>query len=329
MGADRTWVRLGPVVGVAALAPVTAELLQAYLGDIGGPFGLVSLVIFFAPLYGGAALLIREVAVRTGRGWPGRLLLGTAFGVAMPTLVDVSLFTVHNPEVAGWEDIVNAASVGGIGVYAVVTWVAGHALMSVAAPLAVVDSLARRSGPWLGRTATGIVAALMLVVAVAVHREQTASNVVDVSGTRYAASAAVVVLIIMLAFTPLGRPVRRRPASAAPAPWVCVCAGVVLVAVFDLVPMSWLGAGIDLAVLTIGGLLVLRWSASAWWGPRHIAALTFGGVLARTLVGFAAPLPTATTWTEKISQNVFYLVLVLALGFALQRRTRAAHLPTQ
>ncbi|MFT3873259.1 MAG: hypothetical protein QM714_11540 [Nocardioides sp.] len=68
----------GRAVGIVTtmlLAPVTAELLQAYLGDLGGPVGLVFVVPFFAPLYGGAALLIREVSVRTGRGWPGRLLM--------------------------------------------------------------------------------------------------------------------------------------------------------------------------------------------------------------------------------------------------------------
>lgn len=63
----------GRVIGVVAvllLAPITAELLQAYLGDLGGPGGLIFLVVFLAPLYGGAALLTREVSVRTGRGWP-------------------------------------------------------------------------------------------------------------------------------------------------------------------------------------------------------------------------------------------------------------------
>ena len=65
-------------------APVCAELLQAYLDITGDPCSRwCSLVFFFAPLYGGAAVLIREVAVRTGRGWPGRLLLAAAFGLLM------------------------------------------------------------------------------------------------------------------------------------------------------------------------------------------------------------------------------------------------------
>lgn len=94
------------VLVLLLLAPVSAELLQAYLGDLGGPFGMVFLVLFLAPLYGGAGLLIREIAARTGRGWPGRLLLAGAFGVAMPTLIDGSLFTPVMPDVDDWSTIV-------------------------------------------------------------------------------------------------------------------------------------------------------------------------------------------------------------------------------
>ena len=85
-------------------APVSAKLVQSYL-DITGDFtDTLFLIVFLAPLYGGAALLVREVAVRAGRGWPGMLLLSWAFGVAMPGLVDLSLFTEHNPDVTGWDD---------------------------------------------------------------------------------------------------------------------------------------------------------------------------------------------------------------------------------
>ncbi len=320
--------RLGPVLGVAALAPVTAELLQAYLGDIGGVFGLVAVVVFLAPLYGGAALLIREIAVRTGRGWPGRLLLATAFGVAMPTLVDVSLFTVHRPDIDDWEQIVSAAPVGSIGISAVVTWVGGHALMSIAAPLATVESLSQTRGPWLGKIGLAVTATLMLLVAAAVHHDQVSSYDVKVDALHYAVSAAVVTGLVALALTPLGRPVRRAHIQSAPQPWVCAAVGLVLIAAFDLVPLSWLGVAIDLTVLALGGSLVLRWSRSPGWDRSRIATLTFGGLLARTLIGFLAPLPQNTTWAAKISQNLLYLALVLALGSAMTRRTETEHSPT-
>jgi hypothetical protein len=309
------------VLGLALLAPVSAELLQAYLGDLGGPLGLLVVVLFLAPLYGGAALLIREVSVRTGAGWPGRLLLATAFGVAMPTLVDVSLFTTHRSDIDYWDDIVRSTLMGGISVYAVVTWVGGHVLMSIAAPIAVVETLVKQPGPWLGRIGLGVTAVLMLAVAAAVHQDSVSSYDVSAGLVDYLVSAAIVLALVAAALSPLGRPLSARP-DHPPRPWVCVIAGAVLVGAFDLVPISWVGVAVELGVLTAGGLLVARWSRDQAWGPRHLAALAFGGVLARTVVGFAAPLPADTTWAEKLSQNVTYLVLVLLLGAALERRTR-------
>ena len=311
------------MLGVAVLAPITAELLQAYLGDIGGPFGLIALVVFFAPLYGGAALLIREVAVRTGRGWPGRLLLATAFGVAMPTLVDASLFTVSRPDVDHWREIVTAASFAGIGWAAAVSWVAGHVLLSISAPLVLVENLTRRRGPWLGPIGLGVTTILMLLVAGYTHHEQVSSFDVRAGTGQYVVSAILVAVLVVAAMTPVGRPLRKVAGRSAAPPWLCVVIGAAVVAVFDVVPIPWLGLAIELAVLTAAGLLALRWSRSTGWGSRHVAGLAFGAVLARTVVGFLAAVPPGSTWTEKIVQNVLYLMLVLALGVVLERRTRA------
>ena len=77
-------VRLASLLGIALGAPLTAEYLQAYLSSTGDLPAMLAGILVFAPLYGGAALLIREIAVRTGRGWTGTLLRGAAFGVAMP-----------------------------------------------------------------------------------------------------------------------------------------------------------------------------------------------------------------------------------------------------
>jgi hypothetical protein len=315
--------RIAGVVGVALLAPIFAELIQAYLGDLGGVFGMLFFVVFLAPLYGGAALLIREVAVRTGRGWPCRLLLATAFGVAMPTLVDVSLFTPSNPDIDYWDDIMSSAVVGGVSLYAVVSWIGGHILMSISAPLAVVESLVRAPGPWLSRTGIAVTAVLMVAVAAAIHADSVGSNEVDATALRYAVSVAVVVALVAAALSPLGRPVRRRTGKVwLPSPLGCAGIGFLGMIAFDLAPISWAGVALDLSVLVVGGLLVLRWSRDARWGQRHVAALAFGGILARTLVGFLAPLPADTSWAEKVTQNTSYLLLVLALGVALERRTR-------
>ena len=132
------------MLGLLFGAPVSAEYLQAYLTATGDAVELVAGLLFFAPLYGGAALVIREVAVRSGRGWPGILLLGGAFGVIMQGLVDLSLFTKHEPDITGWDDIWSptAVPVLGISVYALIAFTLGHVLMSIGVPIALVDALA-------------------------------------------------------------------------------------------------------------------------------------------------------------------------------------------
>src|SRR5262245_28276303 len=94
-----------PVLGVLFGAPICAEFLQAYLPSTGDAGVMLASLGILAPLYGGAALLIREVAVRRGLGWPAVLLLAGAFGVAMPGLVDLSLFTEHLDDFAYWDDL--------------------------------------------------------------------------------------------------------------------------------------------------------------------------------------------------------------------------------
>jgi len=309
------------ILAVLLLAPVSAELLQAYLGDLGGPLNLIFVVLFFVPLYGGAALLIREIAVRTGRGWRGRLLLAAAFGVAMPTVIDLSLFTPDRDDIDDWSTILHAASFLGIGWYAVVTWIAGHVVMSIGAPIVVGESLARRPGPWLGRFGTAAFAVAFLCWAVFIHQDAAGSYPNTAGFAEYAVSGVLIAIPVALAFTPLGRPASPRLGADCPRPRVLVLIGAIGMLGLDLSPLSWAGVAQSSATLTVAGVLIHRWSRAASWSPRHIAALTWGALLARTCTGFLAPLPQGTTWSEKIAQNITYLLLIAALGWALHRRT--------
>src|SRR5690625_7448857 len=83
--------RILPILCVLLGAPVTAEFLQAYQALTGDPVAVAGAIVFLAPLYGGAALLIREISVRTGRGWPSKLILAAAFCLAIPGLVDLTM----------------------------------------------------------------------------------------------------------------------------------------------------------------------------------------------------------------------------------------------
>jgi len=68
--------RVAPAIALFFLSPLVAEFL---LGDF--PITMLYLVLFLAPMYGGGALVIRELVRRTGRGWPSIILLALAYGV--------------------------------------------------------------------------------------------------------------------------------------------------------------------------------------------------------------------------------------------------------
>ena len=72
------------------LAPIVAEFL---LGDF--PATWLPLLIILAPMYGGGALLIRELTRRAGRGWPTILLLGVAYAIVEEAFTTQSLFNTH------------------------------------------------------------------------------------------------------------------------------------------------------------------------------------------------------------------------------------------
>src|SRR5438093_2130105 len=153
--------RIAPAVGLVLLAPLVAEFL---LGNL--PITMLPALVALAPMYGGGALLIRELVRRAGRGVPTMLVLGTAYGVVEEGLVTQSLF---NPDYAHAhlldEGFVPALGIAGPWTVFVITL---HAVWSTTVPIVLVESCVpdRRTTPWLGRT--GLVVAAVLFVAGAV-----------------------------------------------------------------------------------------------------------------------------------------------------------------
>jgi hypothetical protein len=77
---------------LVVVAPLLAEFASGNL-----PIIYVWLLVLYAPLYGGAALLIRELGRRSARPWAVILTLGLAYGVFEEAFVSFSLF---NPDYA-------------------------------------------------------------------------------------------------------------------------------------------------------------------------------------------------------------------------------------
>ncbi|MFI5835536.1 hypothetical protein ACIA5A_17850 [Micromonospora sp. NPDC051300] len=147
--------RLAPAIALLLLAPWTAECVWGGFTLPGMPF----VVVLLAPMYGGAALLIRETARRLGLGWPGIVLLAAAFGVVQAGLVDQSLFNpdfLDDTQFADSRAAAEATLVPGLGFSArqAVDYVGNHVALTICAAIALVESYlgaGRRSRPWLGR----------------------------------------------------------------------------------------------------------------------------------------------------------------------------------
>jgi 4-hydroxybenzoate polyprenyltransferase len=79
--------RVSAAIALFFIAPFVAEYL---LGDLS--LKLLPGLIALAPMYGGAAVLIREYARHKRRGWHTILCLGAAYALLEVGLVTQSLF---------------------------------------------------------------------------------------------------------------------------------------------------------------------------------------------------------------------------------------------
>ncbi|MEV6376984.1 hypothetical protein [Micromonospora musae] len=158
--------RLVPAVALLLLAPWAAECAWGGFTLTDTPF----VILVLAPMYGGAALLIRETARRVGAGWPTIALFAAAFGVIQAGLVDQSLFNpgfLDDTEFADTQAAAAATLVPGLDFSArqAFDYIGNHIALSICAPIVIIESLLRgdrRSRPWLGRPGLTVVTLLYL-----------------------------------------------------------------------------------------------------------------------------------------------------------------------
>src|SRR3954468_2738552 len=148
--------RAAPAIALFFLSPLVAEFL---LGDF--TVAQLPFLILLAPAYGGAAVVLREVTRRTGRGWPTMLLLALAYGVIEEGLETQSLF---NPDYLD-AHLLDHGFVPALGIS--IPWtlfvLTLHTVWSMSVPIALVEEWTeRRTTPWLRRP--GLIVAIVLAV---------------------------------------------------------------------------------------------------------------------------------------------------------------------
>ena len=186
-----------PALGLVFVAPLVAEFL---LGNL--PIKLLPALIVLAPMYGGGALLIREVVRRTGRGWPSILLLGMAYGIFEEAYTTQSLF---NPNYLKLNlGLLTPAYIPslGIGAWWTLWMLMVHGIWSISTPIALVEACVpdRARTPWLGRVGLVVVALVFLFGACASTAIGYKQDHYLASMVQFAGAAVVIVLLVVAAF---------------------------------------------------------------------------------------------------------------------------------
>jgi len=268
------------------VAPLVAEYL---LGDL--PLKLLTALIVLAPAYGGGAVLIRETARRTGRGWPTMLMLGAAYALIGEGLVSQSLF---NPDYMNkhWHLLYPAYIPAlGIGGWWTLFMVNLHMFWSMGVSIALVETLfpAEADAPWLGLAGDSVVAAVFVLGSAASFGIGFKQNRFVASHGQLLGAAVLSVLLMVCAFLIPAR--RWRMAGGmVPNPWVTGTVAFVLgMGVMNTPPKwGWASVGAFLAIDAVFLVLVAFFSRQAGWSALHVLSLAAGGALDYGIHAFTA-----------------------------------------
>ncbi|MGX1612997.1 hypothetical protein ACWIF8_03810 [Micromonospora chalcea] len=341
--------RLVPAIALLLLAPWTAECSWGGFTLTGMPF----VVLVLAPMYGGAALLIRETARRLGLGWPGIALLAAAFGVVQAGLVDQSLFNpgfLDDTEFADTRAAAEASLVPGLGFSArqAVDYVGNHVVLTICAPIALVESYldaGRRTRPWLGRPGLAVAALLWLGGSLLVFADDGGRKNFLASPTQLAFATGVALALVTAALlrrrhagpspvapahgptpaaptpvlptpapTPAGTTPADRPHAEAGPPRPVWPALVVVVAYLgSTVAPGWPGVALALALATVAAVLLTRWSRRPGWEQPHVLATGSAGLVVAAALAYTVPTYAPASPAAALVGDVAISVVVLLL----------------
>jgi hypothetical protein len=318
--------RVAPAIALFFLAPLIAEYL---LGDL--PITYLAALVALAPMYGGGAVLIREMVRRSGRGWPSIVLLAIAFGLFEEGIATQSLF---NPDYYH-AHLLDHGFIPALGI--ALPWtlyvVALHAVWSISTPVALVEALtpSRRNAPWL-RT-SGLVVSIVVFLGGATFMTVTSYRT-DHFIAPWPRLVAVLLVVATLSTLALRGP-RRGSASPsttrAPSAWLVFAVAVVAGVVFMAAQLAaWvLPAWVSVAAASadLAGVVWMAWAGSrrAGWNGRHRLALAAGAVVTYGWHSFTfAPLVETSSTVAVVSHAVFAGGAVVLLVVAMAKLPKSA-----
>jgi hypothetical protein len=305
-----------PAVGLFLLAPLVAEYL---LGNL--PIKLIVALVLLAPMYGGGALLIRELVRRTGRGWPSIVLLGLAYGIFEEAFTTQSLF---NPDYLHLNmhllqpAYIPVLDMGGWWTIFVLSL---HMIWSVSTSIALAEAAVpdRAETPWLGRIGLTITALLFaLGIAGTTIVSYRHDHFVSLPGQFIGAAAACITLVIV-AFR-LPRPSNAKKAGWTPSPWLAGIIALVIFSAIQNMPAHWgWWAAAGILVLELGfATAILQWSQRSDWDMRPKLALAAGAALAYGWHSFVEN-PVMASVSTRMGNVIFVTGAIGLIVFAARR----------
>lgn len=271
--------KLPPAVLLYYLAPVFGELFSGSspLDEYLHPVTFLILTL----LYGGGAVIIRELAVRWQTGWRGILLLGFAYGIYEEGVIVQSFFD------PSWMDLGSLAVYGRV---AGVNWVwtqhllIFHAVISILASITFVEILYPqwRNEPWVNHRGWWVA---IWIGFLAVYILWEFMTTYDPGVWRLVCWVAI--LLLVLAARRTKTTATRLNLHKAPTPfWLWLLGFLAAFGNFFIV-YSGADAGrfpfpVAMLLLVIYDLLflqvILKYSRRQFWGDTHRIALICGAL---------------------------------------------------
>ena len=267
-------------------APLVAEFL---LGDIG--IRMIGVLLVMAPMYGGGALLIREVVRRAGLGWSRILMLGAAYTLIEEGFTTQSLFNTDYLRMH--MHLLDPAWIPalGIGAWWTLFMFNLHTFWSISVSIALVEGLfpSQAEKPWLGRVGDSIVLVLFGIGCVLGTWITLRQDPFVASPVQLTVTGLLALLLAVLALRlPAQAPMKSR--GGVPSPWLTGIAALTLGLAVLVIPNHWnwgaFAAMLAVDFIFLAGLVVLNQRAG--WTPLHTLSLAAGGAFAYGLHAFIA-----------------------------------------
>ena len=314
--------RVAPAIVLFFVAPLVAEFL---LGDL--PIKLLGVLAILAPLYGGGALLVREVVRRTGRGWPSIFVLAFAYAVLEEAFTTQTLF---NPNYLNLNlHLLQPAYIPalGIGIWWTIFVLSLHTVWSVSVSIALVEALVpdRSTTPWLRGIGLTVTSILLLLAAIATTAHQIKTSHFMASTAQFCGAALVCLVAIVAAFLLPARSASRKPRSV-PSPWLIGAVALLAGSIFLVVPGTWGWSAVAIYVFLDFMMIavVATLSHREGWNATHRLALAGGAALAYAWHAFVQHPAVGDAGRSTRIGNVIFAAGLIVLLVVAARRT-AAH----